>query len=124
MATLADVLTRLFYIGTVLALGFFLHKVLWLVQYKKIQRGLIDEAILSLRDGHKAALAAWEEFAKGAWSSALGQAEIKDASSYLRRAEDRLGRLRVDMKASRRTINDQLAEALAAAQQTNAAGKV
>src|SRR5262249_60601528 len=97
---------------------------LWLIQYKKIQRGLIDEAISSLRDGHKAALAAWEEFARGAWSSALGQAEIKDASTYLRRAEDRLGRLRVDMKASRSEIARLLAEALAAAQQTKPAGKV
>jgi hypothetical protein len=124
MATLADVLTWLFYVVTILALGFFVHKVLWLIRYKKIQREIVDAAIQSVREDHKATLAAWDEFARGAWSSALGQPEIKDAATFLRRVEDRLGRLRVDMKSSRRAIDALLGEALAGARQANATGKV
>ena len=62
-------LLYLFYGATLAALGFFIHKVLWLVHYKRIQRSIIDEAVRKLREGNVADEGEWEEFARSCWST-------------------------------------------------------
>lgn len=113
MDTLGDTLLYVFYAATVLALAFFIHKVLWLVQYKRIQSEIVAEAVRRLREGNAADLAAWEAFAKGRWSTALGQKEISGPSTFIRRVEEGLGQVRGDLSSSRRSIEALFTEALA-----------
>src|ERR1700722_11651290 len=74
MDAVADTLLYVFYAVTVLALCFFIHKVLWLVQYRRLQSEIVGEAVRRLRDGNAQGLAEWEAFAKERWATALGQA--------------------------------------------------
>jgi hypothetical protein len=113
MDTVADTLLYVFYAATVLALGFFIHKVLWLVQYKRIQSEIVAEAVRRLREGNAQGLAEWEEFAKGRWSTALGQKEVSSPSTFIRRVEEGLVQVRGDLRQSRRSIEELFTRALA-----------
>jgi hypothetical protein len=104
--------TYLFYGATILALCFFIHKVLWLVHYRRIQGALVREAVARLREGNAGALAEWEELATTCWANALGKAEVKSATTFIRRVEEGLSRLRADMKSSRKPVEELLAHAL------------
>ncbi|MEO7331968.1 MAG: hypothetical protein ABI193_25550 [Minicystis sp.] len=106
--------TYFFYGATILALVFFIHKVLWLVHYKRIQGALVREAVTRLREGNEAALAEWEDFARTCWANALGKAEVANATTFIRRVEEGLGRLRSDLKSSRKSIEELLTHALSA----------
>src|SRR5262249_50057847 len=55
-----------------------------------------------------------EEFAKGRWSMALGQKEISSPSTFIRRVEEGLAQVRVDLRQNRRSIEELLTKALAA----------
>jgi hypothetical protein len=113
MDTLADALLYVFYAVTVLALCFFIHKVLWLTQYRRLQGEIVAEAVRRLRDGNAQGLAEWEAFAKERWSTALGQAEVSGPSTFIRRVEEGLGQVRGDLRSSRRSIATLFATALA-----------
>ncbi len=104
--------TYLFYGATILALCFFIHKVLWLVHYKRLQGALVRDAVTRLREGNAAALAEWEEFATTCWANALGKAEVKSATTFIRRVDEGLGQLRSDLKSSRRSVEELLSQAL------------
>ncbi len=112
MDTVADALLYVFYAATIAALGFFIHKVLWLVQYKRIQSEIVGEAVRRLREGNAQGLAEWEEFAKARWSTALGQKEVSSPSTFIRRVEEGLAQVRGDLRSSRRSIADLLGRAL------------
>jgi hypothetical protein len=114
MDAIGDTLLYVFYAATVLALAFFIHKVLWLVQYKRLQGEIVAEAVRRLREGNAQGLAEWEEFAKGRWSTALGQNEISGPSTFIRRVEEGLGQVRTDLRTSRRSLEELLPKALAA----------
>ena len=114
MEAIGDTLLYVFYAATVLALGFFIHKVLWLVQYKRLQGEIVAEAVRRLREGNAQGLAEWEEFAKGRWSMALGQKEVSGPSTFIRRVEEGLGQVRTDLHESRQSLEELLARALAA----------
>jgi hypothetical protein len=113
MDTIGDALLYVFYTASLLALGFFLHKVLWLYRYKRIQREIVDDAVRRLREGNATELSAWEESARRRWSSALGMAEISGPSSFIRRVEEGLGQVRTDLRKSRKSIEDLFTSALA-----------
>ncbi len=106
-------IASLFYALTLLALVFFLHKVLWLVQYKRIQGALVETAIKRLRDDNLKVLQDWEEFATARWGRALGQADVKSPSNFIRRVEEWLERLRGDMRATRKSLETVIGNALA-----------
>jgi hypothetical protein len=113
MDTIGDTLLYVFYTASLLALGFFLHKVLWLIRYKRIQREIVEDAVRRLREGNATELTAWEESARRRWSSALGMAEISGPSTFIRRVEEGLGQVRSDLRQSRRSIEDLFTGALA-----------
>ena len=112
MSTVEEGFTYLFYGATILALVFFIHKVLWLVAYKRIQSALVHDAVARLLQGNEATLAAWEELATRCWANALGEAEIKNATTFLLRVDEGLDRLRADMKARPSSIEELLIKAL------------
>ena len=113
MSAIGDVLTVVFYVVTALASSFFVHKVLWLVQYRKIQRDLVDDAVRRLRDGNAAEIASWEEHARACWSNALGKPDISSPSTFIRRVEEGLAQVRADLRQSRRSIETILVESIA-----------
>src|SRR5580693_8915690 len=98
MEALGDALLYVFYGVTILALAFFIHKVLWLVQYKRLQGEIVAEAVRRLREGNAQGLADWEAFAKERWSLALGQGEIHSPSTFIRRVEEGLAQVRTDLR--------------------------
>ena len=100
METIADALLYVFYAVTVAALAFFIHKVLWLVQYRRIQSEIVEGAVSRLREGNAQGLAEWEAFAKERWSTALGQADISGPSTFIRRVEEGLALVRRDLRAA------------------------
>src|SRR5580704_1827462 len=120
MDTIGDTLLYVFYTASLLALGFFLHKVLWLYRYKRIQREIVDDAVRRLREGNATELTAWEESARRRWSSALGMAEISGPSSFIRRVEEGLGQVRTDLRQSRRSIETLFTGALASGRAASA----
>jgi hypothetical protein len=122
METVADTLLYVFYAATVLALGFFVHKVLWLVQYKRLQAEIVGEAVRRLREGNAQGLAEWEEFAKDRWSTALGQKEISGPSTFIRRVEEGLAQVRGDLRQNRKSIEELFTKALATADASRTEG--
>lgn len=112
MSALGDVLSVVFYVITALAASFFVHKVLWLVQYRKIQRRIVDDAVHRLREGNAAEIAAWEELARGCWSNALGTPDISGPSTFIRRVEEGLSQVRGDLRKNRASIEETLVQAL------------
>ncbi len=115
MDAIADGLLYVFYAATIAALGFFIHKVLWLVQYKRLQSAIVAEAVRRLDAGNARDLADWEEFAGGRWALVLGKGEISGPSTFIRRVEEGLGQVRADLRRSRRSLEELFARALASA---------
>ncbi len=112
MEAVVDVVAGVFYAATLASLVFFLHKVLWLVQYKKIQRALIDASVAELDRESAAEIVAWAEFTRGCWKNALGGVDVADASDFIDRVEESFARLRGDMKSTRRSLEELLGNAL------------
>lgn len=112
MEPVVDVVTGIFYAATLAALLFFLHKVLWLVRYKQIQRALIDASVVELERSSAAVIAEWASFTRTCWKNALDGAEVEDASDFIDRVEESLTRLRGDMLATRRPLEGLLGDAL------------
>jgi hypothetical protein len=124
MDTIGDVLLVVFYTVTIAAAGFFVHKVLWLVQYRKIQRRIVAEAVQRLRDGNAAQTTAWEELARSCWANALGRPEISGPSTFIRRVEEGLAQVRGDLRQSRRSLEKLLIEALSRTGAPGSSGRV
>ena len=113
MDTIADALLYLFYAATIAALGFFIHKVLWLVQYRRLQGQIVQDAVKRLRDGNAAGLAEWEQFARARWAAVLGPKEIQSASTFIRRVEEGLAQVKGDLRSGRKSIEELFTRALA-----------
>ncbi|APR74986.1 Hypothetical protein A7982_00332 [Minicystis rosea] len=113
MDTFGGVLLVVFYAVTIAAACFFVHKVLWLVQYRRLQRRIVDEAVRRLREGNAAEVADWEDFARSCWAKALGHPEISGPSTFIRRVEEGLTQVRGDLRQNRRSVESLLVSALA-----------
>jgi hypothetical protein len=112
MEAVIEVVAGAFYAATLASLAFFLHKVLWLVHYKKIQGALIDASVAELDRESAAGIVAWGEFTRGCWKNALGGVEVEDASDFAARVEASLAGLRGDMTSTRRSLEELLGNAL------------
>jgi hypothetical protein len=115
VGSIGDILLVVFYVVTIGAAAFFVHKVLWLVQYRKIQGRIVEEAVRRLREGNAAEIAAWEEHARGCWSNALGYPDISGPSTFIRRVEEGLGQVRSDLRRNRKSVQGILVDALSKA---------
>ena len=113
MDLIGDALLLLFYAVTIAAAAFFVHKVLWLFQYKKLQRRIVDDAVRRMREGNAADLAAWEELARSCWANALGHPDVSGPSTFIRRVEEGLAQVRGDLRQSRRSLESLLVDARA-----------
>ncbi len=67
MATVVSVVSTAFVVASVGALLFFIHKVIWVVRYKQLQRLLIGQAAEQRRQTEQSLLPEWDEFAAKCW---------------------------------------------------------
>jgi hypothetical protein len=118
MTEIASVLVYLFYGATLASLAYFVHKVFWLIRYKRIQSALVAAAVHRLGDKSSLSLRDWETFETTCWSSTLGDPDIRDPVAFIRRREEGLSKLRAEIKASRRSIEQMIGKALAGGRDT------
>jgi hypothetical protein len=103
----------LFYATNIGAVLFFLHKVCWLVQYRRLQGAIVSKAVKDLRAGNAGEIAEWERLARQRWVDSLGGADIRSAETFIHRVEEGLTQVRHDLRSSRRSVAEILRDALA-----------
>ena len=104
METVADLFVYALYALNVGATVFFLHKVLWLVRYKRLQAVLIFEARQRLSAGQARHVDAFDRFAEGVWRSATGAMGASSLGEYVSRADELLRDVRRSLRTSRASI--------------------
>lgn len=112
METFSDMTTVVLYAAAIAALAFFVHKVLWLVQYKRIQQSIVGDAVRRLREGNVTDLAEWEEFARRCWSNALNYADIHSGSTFIHRVEEGFAQVQRDLRAPHPSVAELLRQGL------------
>lgn len=91
METLTQALVIAFYGAMAAALVYFVHKVLWVVRFRRLQEALVRDAERSVRKATSEALSAWDESARASWSRAAEKdAPDEDPVALVRRVETRL----------------------------------
>lgn len=111
METAADIALYAFYALNVGAAVFFLHKVLWLVRYKRLQAILIQEAGSRIAASQARQVDAFDEFAEGVWTAVPDAMGASSLGSYLARADQILRDVRRSLRTSRAAIRDLALEA-------------
>lgn len=97
MDTLLSLVSTIFVALSIGVLVFFLHKVIWLLQYKRLQGAMLRMAAAELQSARDEVLPEWDEFAAAAWRVARGpahdddQATIDGPNQYARAVEHELG---------------------------------
>jgi hypothetical protein len=122
MESVADFFVYALYALNVGATVFFLHKVLWLVRYKRLQGVLIFEARQRLSASQARHVDAFDRFAEGVWRSspdAMGAASLGD---YVSRADEVLRDVRRSLRTSRASIRTLAMEAATSAGERTASG--
>jgi hypothetical protein len=111
METVADLVLYVFYAINAAATVFFLHKVLWLVRYKRLQSILIQEAGARISAGQARHVEAFDEFAEGVWKSVPDAMGASSLGTYVVRADEVLRDVRRSLRTSRASIRSLAMEA-------------
>ena len=82
MSAIVNVVSVVFVALSFGALAFFLHKVAWLLRYKRVQRRLIDEASTQQRALQDEALPKWDAYASAAWRVARAEVVLDGPDAY------------------------------------------
>ena len=94
MATLVNVVSGLFVALSIGALAYFIHKAVWLVRYKNVQRDMMRDADAQLQSARADALPRWDEFAATAWRVArgpkVGTGQLTSPAAYAKAIEAEL----------------------------------
>lgn len=80
---MGDVLMNLFYTVVVLASAFVVHKLVWLVQYRKLQGVLVQEALRKVSDVEAEAMLQWDGFTERTWLEGTSDFKAKSLGDYL-----------------------------------------
>lgn len=107
--SIVDVVSGLFVALSLGVLAFFLHKVAWLLAYKRRQRRLLQAAEARASEARRRVLPEWEAFSQRAWRVARGAEGGPDG--LVKTVEAELGR-RVEAAEARLKIGPALVEAL------------
>ncbi|MEZ4301363.1 MAG: hypothetical protein R3B70_40895 [Polyangiaceae bacterium] len=127
METVADLFLYVFYALNVGATVFFLHKVLWLVRYKRLQGILVQEAVARLSSSQVREIDAFGRFAVEVWEG-VADAGVADTGAsgtlgeYIARADERIRDVRRSLRTSRASIRGPAMEAARSAEERTAAG--
>ncbi len=116
----AKLASGLFAAVSIGALAFFVHKVAWLVRYRRLQRRLIDQAALELAATQRDVLPDWERFAHAAWRVGRGPSPdmthggtpaVVSPAAYVTAVERELG-ARIEAAGRRQAVTPLLRRAL------------
>lgn len=113
METVADFFLYAFYALNAGATVFFLHKVLWLVRYKRLQAILIQEGGARIAASQARKVDAFDTFAEGVWKSVPDAMGAESLGGYVARADEALRDVRRSLRTSRASIRDLAMEAAA-----------
>jgi hypothetical protein len=113
METVADFFLYVFYALNAGAAVFFLHKVLWLVRYKRLQAILIQEAGARIAAGQARRVGEFDRFAEGVWKAVPDAMGAESLGSYVARADEILRDVRRSLRTSRASIQELAMEAAA-----------
>jgi hypothetical protein len=111
-SSMEGLLSAAFYGAMLLALAFFVHKVCWLIQFRKIQARLVGHALARLRETTETTLLRFDRGADSSWTEVSGAAGGESPIEFVMHTERRLAALVRDMKASHRPIRDVLVRGL------------
>jgi hypothetical protein len=104
METVADLFLYVFYALNAAATVFFLHKVLWLFRYKRLQSILIQEAGARLSASQARKVESFDKFADEVWKSVPGAMGAGSLGAYVVRADEALRDVRRSLRTSRASI--------------------
>ncbi|MFO0694931.1 MAG: hypothetical protein U0230_15335 [Polyangiales bacterium] len=104
MESAGQVFQTVFYVAMVLALGYFAHKVVWFLQFRKIQRRMVERALERLRETTETVLIRWDRAADSSWSEATGGRGGDSPVAYVEARERELAGLLESIRASRRAV--------------------
>ncbi len=100
-----------FVVLSIAALAFFVHKVLWLVRNKKLQRQLMEAAEKSLRSSEDAVLPGWNTSCRDCWKH-LNSDGAKDAEALAKNFDAHVHRTLTWVERSTRSITTRLLQSL------------
>ncbi|MFP6685705.1 MAG: hypothetical protein VB934_13375 [Polyangiaceae bacterium] len=100
-----------FVLLSIASLSFFVHKVLWLVRYKKLQRMLMEDADVAMRGSEDTVLPAWEAACGDCWRAQDAQG-AKSADALAKDFDDYVERTLTWVKRSTRSITTRLLQSL------------
>lgn len=98
-----DLLAWAFYAATFLALGYFVHKVLWLTRFRVLQAQLVREAASEIERKTDEARQRWQERAVAMWNHVRGDLHDSHLVFYAERTQRELETLRGSIAARRVT---------------------
>jgi hypothetical protein len=122
METVADLFVYALYVLDIGATAFFLHKVLWLVRYKRLQAILIQEASARIAASQARKVDEWGRFAEGVWNGVPNAMGATSLGGYVARADDVLRDVRRTLRTSRASIHAAAMEAAASKGDRSASG--
>ncbi len=106
---MSQVLAILFYALMLFAAAYFLHKVLWFIRYRRLQKKMVAHALARLTEQADGTVVQWDRGARNSWNEATQQG---GPSSYVRSVEERLGYLEAELSKDRATIAPVLLQAV------------
>ncbi len=118
MDSLLSLVSTAFVALSIGVLVFFLHQVIWLLQYKRLQGAMLRAAAAELKSARDAVLPEWDEFAAAAWRVARGpahsaeQESIDTPNQYAKAVEDELGAVLSAIEDSQAKVRPLLLEVL------------
>lgn len=122
METVADLFVYVLYALDIGATAFFLHKVLWLVRYKRLQAALIQEAGARTMALQRRNIEAFDDFAASVWEGNPGAMGATSLGAYIGRVDDTLRGVRRALRLSRAPIHGPALEAASSASERAAEG--
>jgi hypothetical protein len=114
MQALGQLVTVAFYVVQVLALLYFLHKVLWLVQFRKLQTALVEKALRKMSRTTDATLLKWDLRAGDSWTETSGDGPDSSPEAYVSRVETELVEALSTSEASLTPLRDRIVDVVLA----------
>lgn len=107
---MGQLLAYAFYAVMAGAVLFFLHKVLWFFQYRRIQERLVTRALEKLTEQADTTLVRWDQGAEMSWSEASASSSDSSQRDYVRRVESELESLEAQLGDGQTSIRDRFVE--------------
>jgi hypothetical protein len=114
MQALGQLVTVAFYAVMVLALLYFLHKVLWFVQFRRLQMALVERALQRMSRTTDATLLKWDQRAGDSWSETSGAGPDSSPEAYISRVEGELAKALAASEESLTPLRDRIVDTVLA----------